>query len=429
MQSYDYDIVVIGGGFSGLGAAISAGRNGRKVCLIESTNQVGGVISTCPNMPIGAAYPAGFSVGGLIDDLVQRLSALNSPAVEVRPCILDDFGPEIMYDKWSLFKVIYDMLYEARVDVLHNTFASDVEMDGLTVKSVKCHQNSKELIIRSRVFIDCSGDGNIAIKSGVSSHKGDSKGTMMGASMVFTMRNVDWNRVDKATQDPYFTDYTSEAIQSGKLHQDLKKLYIMKGFEKDSAFFNSVIIGNVDGTDVQSINQAVIIARERCYSLAEFVKKSIPGFENAVMTDMGHSVGIRETNHLEGMTTLKSESLSIGEKFDDGIVACDNPVDDVFREGAEFSHERIIGKGDYYTIPLSTMFPRKVKNLMFSGRLLSADETSFASVRGMSQCMIMGQACGLSAVELIKQEIDVQLLDRSLIVEQMIASGVNGLGK
>ena len=109
------------------------------------------------------------------------------------------------------------------------------------------------------------------------------------------------------------------------------------------------------------------------------------------MTSLGPTVGVRETRKLEGMVQVSGADLAAGRKFPDGIVACDNPIDDVMR-GSAMTHEAIVEGGDFYTIPFRALVPKKIANLMFAGRIISADATAFASVRGMPQCMAMGQA-------------------------------------
>ena len=87
------DVLVVGGGTAGFGAAVAAGRKGLNVVLLEATSKIGGVMAFCPGMPWGAAYPAGKIVGGLIAELTSRLEKMDPPAAEKRPCTLDNFGP------------------------------------------------------------------------------------------------------------------------------------------------------------------------------------------------------------------------------------------------------------------------------------------------------------------------------------------------
>jgi len=104
--SIDADVVVIGGGPAGFGAAVAASRRGLKVSLLESGSSIGGIMATCPGMPIGAAYPAGMSIGGILDEFFERLYATDPPAAEKRKCRLPEFGPEAFYDHGDAFRLI-----------------------------------------------------------------------------------------------------------------------------------------------------------------------------------------------------------------------------------------------------------------------------------------------------------------------------------
>jgi len=154
----------------------------------------------------------------------------------------------------------------------------------------------------------------------------------------------------------------------------------------------------------------------------------VPGFEAAHMAQLSPAVGVRETRRLEGLIRVTGEDLARGTKYDDGIVCCDNPIDDVMRSDANMTHDAIVTRGDYYTIPFRALVPRAVANLMFAGRIISADPVAFASVRGMPQCMAMGQATGTAAALALRDGVAVQAVDRRALVAELTRQGVHGLG-
>ena len=427
-QVIQTDVVVIGAGIAGIGAALAAARSGLSTILLESSLKIGGVLSTCPGMPIGAAFPCGFSVGGILDEFVQKLYSMNPPAAEKRDCSLKEFGPEILYDHEIAIVTLYNMLEEACVRLFLNTTVTDTVMEGSNIGGILCISKTDSLMIHAKIYIDCSGDGEIAKSAGVPFETGNENGNMMGATLSFIMDHADWSIIFNGNSDPYFTEAAAKGIAEGEIHPDLYKLYIIKAFYKDSVFFNSVTIEGVDGCDPNSITAATEEARKRCIQLAKYVVKTIPGFEKARLSYLGSSVGIRETRKFEGLYRLTIQDLVNSTKFDDGIVACDNPIDDVFRGGNVMTHNAAVEKGRYYTIPFRCMVPKKVSNLLFAGRLISADPAAFASVRGMSQCMIMGQACGTAAKFVIKNNLPVQQIDTRKLKALLIQHGVNGIG-
>jgi len=421
------DVVIIGGGTAGFGAAVAAGRLGLDVCLLEAGNKVGGVMAFCPGMPWGAAYPCDAPIGGLMMELADRLIAMEPPAAEKRLCTLENFGSEIQYDHDIATVTMFEMLEEAGVRVHVNSTAISPIMDGNRISAVEYFDRTGSHIIEAKMVIDCSGDGDISAKAGVPFTLGDQDGNMMGVTLTFLMMNADWDRVF-AEEDPYFRHYAANGIKEGRLHEDLAQLYLMKGFHQDSVFCNSVVIRNVDGTDPIAVNEATQEGRRRCLQLSQFLRSDIPGFENARMTYLGPTVGVRETRKLEGIHRITGEELAQETKFFDGIVCCDNPIDKVMADSSEMTHDAIVEKGAYYTIPFRSLVPKKVENLMFAGRIVSADPIAFASVRGMPQCIIMGQATGTAAAIAIGEGLAVQRVDAHTLIKSLQTQGVKGLG-
>ncbi|MAW52816.1 MAG: FAD-dependent oxidoreductase [Geminicoccus sp.] len=421
------DVLVVGGGTAGFGAAVAAGRKGLRVVLVEATSKVGGVMAFCPGMPWGGGYPVDRIIGGLLEELTQRLERMDPPAAEKRTCTLENFGPEIIYDHDIATLTMFEMLEEAGVELRLNATALAPEMSGNRIAAVRCVNRNGPFTVRPRIVIDCSGDGDISAKSGVPYTLGDEQGSMMGVTISFHMVGVDWDRAF-AEPDPYFTKYAAQGVAEDRLHPDLAQLYLMKGFHKGTVFCNSVHVRGVNGIDPDAVARATQEGRRRCHQLAQFLRAEVPGFEQAHMAMLSPTVGVRETRKLEGVYRVTGEDLARGSRFFDGIVCCDNPVDDVMRGSGEMTHDAAVGAGTYYTIPFRSLMPATVENLMFCGRIISADAVAFASVRGMPQCMTMGQAAGTAARLAIDNDAAIQDLDLTALVADLSQQGVHGLG-
>jgi hypothetical protein len=141
-------VVVIGAGVAGLGAAIEAARNKLSVCLIESSSKIGGVMSQCPGMPLGAAFPCGRPIGGLLNEFASKLINMSPPAAEIRPSTLHEFGPEIVYDYEVAMAVLYEMLNQVNIKLLLNTIALEPVMDKKHIEQLLClNRNGRFAII------------------------------------------------------------------------------------------------------------------------------------------------------------------------------------------------------------------------------------------------------------------------------------------
>jgi len=426
MNTEPTDVLVIGGGTAGFGAAIAAAREGLNVTLLEATSKIGGVMAFCPGMPWGGAYPMDQIIGGIIEELTERLTLMDPPAAEKRTCTLANFGPEIIYDHDVATLIMFEMLEEAGVRVRLGTIALKPEMDGTRIASVSCCDRHGPFTIQPKIVLDCSGDGDISAKAGVPYVLGDASGNMMAVTISFFMIGVDWCRAF-ADPDPYFQKYASIGVEDGRLHSDLRKLYLMRGFHEGTVFCNSVHVRGVDGTDPLAVGTATQEGRRRCRQLAAFLRNEVPGFERAHMAMLSPTVGVRETRKLQGMYRLKGTDLACAIKFEDGIVACDNPIDDVMRAKGDMTHHAAIQSGQYYTIPFRSLVPEEITNLLFAGRILSADPVAFASVRGMPQCMAMGQAVGTAAAMAIRSNNAVQAISTDNLVRRLSAQGINRL--
>ncbi|MFM7028319.1 MAG: FAD-dependent oxidoreductase [Chakrabartia sp.] len=427
MRQLSADVLVIGGGTAGFGAALAAARQGARVRLVEATSKIGGVMAFCPGMPWGGGFPTGRSIGGIFGELTDQLCAMQPPMAEIRPSTLENFGHEVIYDHEAAVFAMFQMLEDAGVDVHLNCFVGAPQLEGTRICHLDCTDRQGPMRITADMVIDCSGDGDVSAKAGVPFTVGDGRGNMMGVTLSFSMLNAPWAEVF-AKGDPYFREEAAVGIAEGRLHPDLAKLYLMRGFHQDTVFCNSVHIRGVDGTDPQQVARATQEGRRRCHQLARFLVESVPGFAHARMSELGPTVGVRETRKLEALHRIRARDLAAGAKPEEGIVCCDNPIDDVMRGDAAMTHDAIISSGDYYTISFRAMVPEHIPNLLFAGRLVCADPAAFASVRGMPQCMAMGQAAGTAAAMALDQGVAVQSLDLRDLVASLVAQGVKGIG-
>ena len=427
---HEADVVVFGAGPAGIAAAVTAARESLRVTLVEVQDRIGGVMASCPGMMLGSGYPCGTSVGGFFEEFVGRLYDNDPPLAERRSCGLANFGDEVVYDTEHAISLLYDLLSEAGVRLVvnhmpHKVVVSDGRVDRVEVVTT---QGSKDYV--ARIWIDCTGNGDVAAKAGVPSQTGDAEGLTMGVSLTFFLANVDWARAFTVGDDPYYTDYASRGIAEGRLHSTLAQIYMLRGFREGTVFFNTVTVPGVDGTSGAGVAMATQTARRRVMELARFCREEMPGFENSYLTGVGPAVGVRETRRLEGLYTLTYGDVAGATKYEDGVVACDSPLDEVFRDEQNplYSHEAALAVGDYYTIPFRTLVPRQVRNLLFAGRMRSVDGRAFASGRGIPQCMVMGQSAGIGAAMAITDACSVQQIDSARLVDKLTALGVNGIG-
>ncbi len=426
---FEADVVVVGLGPTGFSAAIAAARKGVKVIALEAKDKIGGVMGRCPGMPWGAGYPLDKPIGGIFTELAESLLQSEPPMARKIYSSLENFGPEVIYDHNVAINKMYDMLEEAGVEYMLNAVVTGVDMDGKNIEKVNFNNMLGNHEVYAKMFVDGSGDGIIAASAGVPFQKGDEKGAMMGGTLTFIMKNCDTNKIF-SYEDPYYESFATKGVEEGHLPGDLKKLYLMPAFREGEVYFNNINVQGVDGTDPMSVQKATRKGVKKAETVIKWLQDGgIPGFENGEMYHMGAELGVRETRKFEGMYYLTIEELRTAPRFEDGIVCCDNPIDDVARDDEVMTHEAAVEKGKYYHIPFRTCVPNEVKNVLFGGRNLSVDTYAFASVRGMPQCFAMGQAAGTAAVQAIQNGTTVQEFDAKELIKDLQKQGVNGIGK
>lgn len=201
------DVLIVGGGPSGIIAAKAAAEDGLKVMLIESRSFLGG------NMTIGLPI-LGFLgqkknqiITGLPQKFIDRLRVRNA-ASEHRPCPLHMsitiVEPEVVKAE------AFEMLEESGIEVLLYTSFADVIMEGSEIKGVTIESKAGREAILAKVVIDCSGDADVAYRAGVPCEKGNEQGGVQPPTLMFSLGNVDTDKLRfSIAEEPrtYLTDF------------------------------------------------------------------------------------------------------------------------------------------------------------------------------------------------------------------------------
>jgi hypothetical protein len=433
----EYDVLIVGGGPSGLTSALAAAEDGLKVGLIESRSFVGG------NMTIGLPV-LGFLgqkgnqiIKGLPQKFIDRLKARNG-ASEHRPCPLH-MGITLVEPE-AVKTVALEMLTEAGVDVRFYTFCAGVVMDGDHLRGIITESKSGREAILGKIVIDCTGDADVAFRAGVPCEKGNEKGGMQPPTLMFCLAGVDTEklRLSIANQSrTYLTDFIPaeyfgqnqqfivvglrELIAKARAERGLKipneRTIIITGLREGEAWLNMTRVAGVDGTDAHSLTIGEIEARRQIDDIFTYLKNYVPGFEKSYFTKTAPFLGIRETRRIVGQYVMTQEDVLGCRKFDDAIAVASYPID-IHRPGDEGC--TLIWCGDCYDIPYRSLLPTKVDNLLVAGRCISTTHEAMGAIRVMATCMAMGEAAGRAAKMAVREgippaRINVQKLRKELV--------------
>ena len=432
-----YDVLVVGGGPSGLIAALAAAESGLKVGLIESRSFVGG------NLTIGLPI-LGFLgqkknqvIFGLPQKFIDRLRAVKA-ASEHRYCPLH-MGITLVEPE-AVKTVALQMLLEAKVDVTFHAVCAGVVKEGDTIRGIITESKSGREAVLGNIVIDCTGDADVSYRAGVPCEKGGEHGYLQPPTLMFCMGGVDTEKLRVSISHhtrTYLTDFIpaeyygqnhqfiaiglrepmAKARQERGLNLPMERTIIITGLRQGEAWINMTRVMGVDATDVRSLTHGEVEARRQIDDIVAYLRHYVPGFENSTFTKTAPFLGIRETRRVVAHYMMTEEDVLSCRLFDDGIAVASYPIDihHVGGGGGTFKH-----CGDCYDIPYRSLVPTKIRNLLVAGRCIGSTHEAMGAIRVMATCMAMGEAAGRAASIAAREgitpaEVDVEQLRRDLV--------------
>ncbi len=440
------DVLVVGGGPAGLGAALGAAEAGAKVVLAEQYGFLGGnatsglvltIASYHTSSKVGAQtgsdeltlFPINNGegkpiIGGVLTKLVDRLvESGGALPPSVKTGFMVPFDPE-------LFKIeALELLDTAGVDFLFHAFASSVITDK-DLKGVVFETKSGPLIVKAKVIVDCTGDGDVAAFAGAPFQVGrDKTNLVQPMGLLFLMEGFVKDKFKAYVQahpDQWLgiqglTALMQEAEAKGELNIPRENILLFGTAHEGHVFVNSTRILNTFGTSVWDLTRAEIEGRRQIAQLTSFFRKYVPGFEKAYVEQSGVA-SVRESRRIMCEYKLTAKDVLEAHRFSDVIALGSYPIDLHNASGkGTILKELPIGKA--YDIPLRCLIPLKVENLLVGGRCISGTHVANASYRTMPICMATGQAAGVCAAIAIKNNLTPRMVNAKDVQNELILQG------
>lgn len=414
--THDVDVFIAGGGPSGVAAAVFAARMGKKVYLAEASGAFGGGATTMlvPGFMQFASGDIFLSEG--IGREVYDYIRTKAPECYASYCP-DSIPVEIL-------KLCYDeMMVASGAEFSFFTSVLDVIAEDRKIQSVICSSKQGLFAVKAKMYIDCTGDGDLSYMAGAECKKGDEKtGEMMAATLCALWEGADLSRaardqhagLEKAFRDNVFTN----------IDRHLPGMWRIKDGVTGS---NVGHVYDVDGTDSDSLTGAMITGRKQLREYRKYYREYLTGYENMELMITAQKIGIRESRRVMGEYVMTLEDYMNRATFEDEIGRYCYPVDihagrntdEAYREFLKDYESLGYSAGESYGIPYRALVVKGFDNLLVAGRCVSTDRYMQSSIRVMPGCYITGQAAGAAAAIAVEsgcaaREIDVRSLQMQL---------------
>lgn len=442
---YRVDVLVAGGGPAGVAAAIAAGRSGASVLLVEKEGFLGGsataaqVPAFCPFSDKKRAIVRGIG-WEVLTEMLRR---------DDRPLPDPDDPTKARMDWVPIFpetlKGIYDDLCEAAgAQVLFHSFIPEVvrHENETGLRGVLVANKDGLSLVEASVFVDATGDGDLAARAGCAFEEGDANGETQGMTLCFTVAGGSREKYlgyVYSTGDGYLTRLIAEAKAAGEYDLADASLVGM-GFKTETVA--GCNLGHVYGkrsTDAQSLSDAEREGRRVVRKLLPFLRKYVPGQEELLLVSSGPRIGVRESRRIVGDYCLTVDDYLSCRLFPDDIArnayfidlhaassetaARAKSISDAENEKAERRHYEL-PPGQSHGIPFRCLIPKGMHNLLVAGRCLSADRAVQGAVRVMPVCFALGEAAGTAAAMAARDtQGAVRSIDVNTLRERLRANG------
>ncbi|WP_437881401.1 FAD-dependent oxidoreductase [Pseudomonas sp. LRF_L74] len=415
------DVLVCGGGMAGTMAAIASARSGARTLLMERYGFLGGSATAASvgqfnSWETAAGRPV---IGGLARELVGRLEQAGGSCGHTRWTMSTGHRMDrVEYSPETLKVVLDEMIVEAGVEVLFHAVLARVSAESGVVTQVQALTKGGLLHFEPKVVIDASGDLELLRSAGATFLGLGENETLQPATLMFRFGPIDFAQYEAIPADQ-LAALAREGVATGLLPR--AALHVSRIPRSSDGWFNISRLA-VDATDPFSLSQAEIEGRRQAVRAARFITSRVPGCGAGELVAFAPQVGVRETRRVQGDYVITAADLRAARPFDDVVALGAYPIDIHPATGSELIFEEL-GEDHAYPLPLRSLLPQGLANVLAAGRGISASHEAHAAIRVMPIGMALGQAAGTAAALAARTDGDVRAVSVTELQTRLRESG------
>jgi FAD dependent oxidoreductase len=416
----EYDVAVLGGGPAGIAAAVASARAGRRTLLVERYGFLGGMGTAAGVTNFCGLHANVYGemhrvVRGIASDLLDRLDrlgGLNAPHLILGKILAQ------AYDTAAYKIAADDLLAHHKVDILFHALGAGVVMDDeRRINALLVETKAGRQAVRAGIYIDCSGDGDLAAWAGAPFEVGDGEGHMLYPSMMFRLNGID---PDKAGEAWRIIPLLMEKAAAAGTYKFPRKGAIVRPQKSGIEWrVNFTQLSRKDGSAINGLEpddltRGEIDGRRQAVEAFEFLR-TVPGFEKSYIVDLPPQLGIRETRRVAGGYMLSGEDVLGCASFEDSIGVNGWPLEKHVAGDVIFEFPPIPQSRGFNELPYRMLVPQRVDNLLVAGRCASMTHEGQSAARVSGACFAMGEAAGEAAA----QALSGNTIPRDIVVEKL----------
>lgn len=430
-----YEVIVAGGGAAGVSAAISAARSGADTLLIERGGFLGGTATNC-SIPAFGPFTNGQTtlVRGVGLEILQKMqkNMWRTSFYDYKPD--RDFEVDwVPIDTECLKAALDEMVLQSGCTLALHATVAGVTKNGSTLTGLRLITPAGEEHVSAAFFIDATGNAVLAQSAGAACQCGDEKGNVQAGTLCFQIANFDTERflayAAKENEDGNLHKAWERARMAGALPAGEKKVAGIALTTPGTATLNFGHVFGMDPFTADGMTCAETEARKLLPTLMAFLRRFVPGAENAFLIGSGPEIGVRESRRVETDYMLTREDYDSRADFTDAIGYYSYPIDQHPSHTQSRSEDEDLyvttryKTGERYAIPYRSLLVRNMDNLLVAGRIIGTDRAVQASVRMMPPCFITGQAAGTAAALCVKNSLSLRALSPQILQECLRKDG------